>query len=189
MKKFFPDNKEVPKELIFDNIKIRQLRSTDNELDYKAVIESGFRPEGFPKEENLEQISRHEKDHDNKIEFAFTILDKKETVCFGCLFVKPISPFLQFAFFNERLCDELELKEDDPGISFWITQSGWKQDLFAITLENLVDWFKKDWPYENLFYLGMRPSQEEISEIEKISLKQKFLLQLGNEQYYLWQLF
>jgi len=168
MIKFFPDNKEVPKELIFDNIKIRQLRS-------------------IPKEENLEQISKHERDHNSKIEFAFTILDKNETVCFGCLFVKPISPFLKFAFFNERLCNDLALKEDDPGINFWITQSGWKQ--FGIILEKLIEWFKNDWSHENLFYLGMMPSQEEISAIEKISLKQKFLLQLDNEQYYLWQLF
>ena len=189
MKKFFPDNKEVPRQLIFDNIKIRQLRSTDNELDYQAVIESGFRPEGFPKEVNLEQISKHEKDHNDKIEFAFTIMDRNETVCFGCLFVKPISPFLKFAFFNDKICDHLELKENDPGINFWITQSGLKQNLFSKILENLIGWFKNEWPYENLFYLGMEPSQKEIAEIEKISLKQKFLLQVENDHYYLWQLF
>ena len=61
--------------MIFDKIKIRQLRSTDNEMDYQAVIESGFRPEGFPKKENLEQITKHEREHNEKKEFAYTILD------------------------------------------------------------------------------------------------------------------
>ena len=67
---FYSEDKEVPKELIFENYKLRQLKATDNELDYVAVLESGFRPEGFPKEENLEQIVRHEKAHDLKEEFA-----------------------------------------------------------------------------------------------------------------------
>ncbi len=189
MDAFFPDNKEVPKELTFDNIKIRQLLSTDNELDYQAAIESGFRPESFPKDVNLEQISKHELDHNNKIEFAYTILNKDESVCYGCLFVKPISPFLKFAFFNDRMCDHLELEDNDPGISFWITPKGWEQNLFEKILKQLIDWFKNEWPYESLFYLGMRPSQEEINEIKQVFLKEKFILKLGEEQYILWQLF
>jgi hypothetical protein len=189
MIKFFPDDKEVPKELIFNDIKIRQLRSTDNELDYQAAIDSGFRPEGFPKEVNLEQISKHELDHNNKIEFAFTILDKEETTCYGCIFVKPISPFLKFAFFNERICEHLELKDNDAGISFWITPKGWKQELFSKILLKLIEWFKKEWPYEKLYYLGMRPSKDEITIIEDVSIRQIFLLQLGIEKYLLWQLF
>ncbi len=186
---FFPKDKEVPRELTFDKIKIRQLLSTDNDLDYQAAIDSGFRSEGFPKEVNLEQIAKHEMDHNNKIEFAFTILDKDETVCYGCLFVKPISPFLKFAFFNERMCDHLELKDNDPAISFWITPSGWQQGLFSKILRELIKWFKKEWPYEKLYYLGMRPSKEEIQEIEQVYLQEIFLLKLEEEQYILWQLF
>ncbi|MHA1199998.1 MAG: hypothetical protein ACTSQF_11775 [Candidatus Heimdallarchaeaceae archaeon] len=189
MNSFFPEDKEVPEELVFDDIKIRQLRSTDNELDYQAAIDSGFRPEGFPKDVNLEQISKHELDHNNKIEFAFTILDKNETICYGCLFVKPISPFLKFAFFNDRMCEHLELKDNDAAISFWITPKGWNQDLFRIILGKLTEWFKNEWSYEELFYLGMRPSQDEMTIIEEASLKQKFLLQLGTENYILWQLY
>ncbi len=189
MNAFYPKDLEVPKELIFENIKIRQLLSTDNELDYQAAIESGFRPEGFPKEINLEQISKHELDHNNRIEFAFTIMDKEETVCYGCLFVKPISLFLKFAFFNDRMCDYLELEDNDPGISFWLIPSGWEQDLFGKILVKLIDWFKNDWPYEHLYYLGMKPSKEEIREIEQVSLKEKFVLKLDEERYILWQLF
>jgi hypothetical protein len=186
---FFPNDKEVPSKLIFDSILIRQLRSTDNELDYQAVIESGFRPEGFPKEENLKQISKHERDHNDRKEFAFTIMDVNETICYGCIFIKPINPFLKFAFFNDRVIESLDIKENDPGISFWITPKGWKLNLFERILKELKNWFKAEWSYDRLFFLGIRPSQEEIDEIEKIGLKRNFLLQIEKENYILWQLY
>jgi len=189
MVEFFPEDKEVPKELVFDNVKIRQLLSTDNELDYKAAIESGFRPEGFPKDVNLEQISKHEEDHNKKIEFAFTILDKEESVCYGCLFVKPIAPFLRFAFFNERMCEHLELKDNDPAISFWLTPTGWSNGLFETILAKLIEWFKKDWPYEKLYYLGMRPDEREMKILTSASESETFVLKMGEENYILWQLY
>jgi len=189
MTPFFPEDKEVPEELIFDKIKVRQLKSTDNELDYLAVIESGFRPEGFPKEENLEQIARHERDHNDKKEFAFTIMDVDETICYGCIFVKPLTPFLKFAFFNDRVIEKLELLETDPSISFWITPRGWEINLYEKLIKELITWFEKEWPYEQLYFLGMRPSQKEIDEIEKVKEKQVFLFELEGQQYILWKLF
>lgn len=189
MIEFFPKNKDVPAELNFNNIRIRQLRSSDNELDYLAVIESGFRPEGFPKEENLNQISRHEQDHNDRKEFAYTIMDKDETVCYGCIFVKPLSPFLKFAFFNERLIESLEIDEKDPGISFWITPKAWELGLYEKILKKMINWFKIEWPYERLYFLGLRPSLKEIDEIGKVSEKQLLLLQLSKEKYILWKLF
>ncbi len=189
MSQFYPEDKEVPAELIFDNVKIRQLKGTDNELDYQAVIESGFRPEGFPKEENHKQISRHEQDHNDRKEFAFTIMDKDETVCYGCIFVKPLTPFLKFAFFNDRVIESIEIGEKDPGISFWITPKAWELGLYEDILKKLTNWFKKEWLFEKLFFLGMRPSQKEMEQLENLSEKQVFLFQLGTEKYLLWKLY
>ena len=187
MTNFYPSDKDVPKELVFNSIKIRQLKATDNDLDYLAVIESGFRPEGFPKEENLKQISRHENDHNNKIEFAFTILDSEETKCYGCIFIKPIVPFLKFAFLNDRIFEHWDFDDTDPGVSFWITPSGWKLDLYKKLLIELPIWFKEEWPYERWFLLGMNPSEEEINEIVKLNLYQKFLFQMEEQKYILWK--
>ena len=187
MTDFFPQHRNVPEELVFDGIRIRQLRASDNELDYRAVIESGFRPEGFPKEENLKQISRHEEDHDNKMEFAFTILDVDETECYGCLFIKPLVPFLKFAFFNDRIFEHLHLEETDPGASFWITPAGWNMNLYEKLLEELPKWFERDWPYDRWYLLGMGPSEAEIEAISKFSLEQKFLLQIDHQKYILWK--
>ncbi|MGY5859575.1 MAG: hypothetical protein RTU63_09405 [Candidatus Thorarchaeota archaeon] len=187
MAEFFPQNKSVPEELVFENIRIRQLRASDNELDYIAVIESGFRPEGFPKEENLKQISRHEEDHDRKLEFAFTILDVDETECYGCIFIKPLVPFLKFAFFNDRIFEDLQLEETDPGISFWITPTGWKLNLYEKLLQELPKWFEREWSFESWYLLGMRPSEEEIKSISKFNLEQKYLLQFEDQKYILWK--
>lgn len=187
MTEFFPQEKSVPKELIFEGIRIRQLRASDNELDYNAVIESEFRPEGFPKEENLKQISRHEEDHNKKLEFAFTILDIDETECYGCIFIKPLVPFLKFAFFNDRFFEHWPLEQTAPGVSFWITPTGWKRNLYEKLLEELPKWFKREWPYDNWYMLGMRPSEEEIKTISRFNLEQKFALQFEDQKYLLWK--
>ncbi|MHA1907964.1 MAG: hypothetical protein ACW98Y_11760 [Candidatus Thorarchaeota archaeon] len=188
MTEFYPKDKSVPEELVFDNIRIRQLRASDNELDYKAIIESGFRPEGFPQEENLKQIARHEEDHDHKKEFAFTILNVEETECYGCIFVKPLVPFLKYAFFNDSIIEHLALEQTDPGVSFWITPNGWKMNLYDKLLEELPKWFEREWPYESLYLFGMGPSKEEIKAISRFNLEQRFLLQIGNDKYILWKL-
>lgn len=187
MTEFFPLDKSVPEELIFENIRIRQLRASDNELDYNAVIESGFRPEGLPKKENLKQISRHEEDHNKKMEFAFTILDIDETECFGCIYIKPLVPFLKFAFFNDRIFEHWPLEQTDPGVSFWITPTGWKMNLYEKLLEELPKWFEREWPYESWYLLGMGPSEEEIKAISRFNLEQKFLLQFEDQKYILWK--
>ena len=189
MSEFYPRDLEVPKELIFDDFKIRQLKASDNELDYKAVIESGFRPEGFPKEENLKQIKRHEEAHNEKEEFAFTILNKDETLCYGCLFVKPIAPFLKFAFFNDRIFEHLGIEDTDPGFSFWITPTGWQNDLHRKLLNELPIWFKEEWPYSCWYLLGMESSEEELKVIDKFNFEQKFLLQMKDQKYILWKLY
>jgi hypothetical protein len=187
MSEFFPLDRIVPEELVLDNIRIRQLRASDNELDYKAVIESGFRPEGFPKEENLKQISRHEEDHDKKKEFAFTIMDVGETECYGCIFIKPLVPFLKFAFFNDRIFEHLHLEETAPGVSFWITPTGWKMNLYEKLLEELPKWFEREWPYESWYLLGMGSSEEEIKAISRAKFEQRVSLQIRDQKYILWK--
>ena len=188
MTDFFPQHRNVPEELVFDGTRIRQLRAGDNELDYRAVIESGFRPEGFPKEENLKQISRHEEDHNKKREFAFTILNVDETECYGCIFIKPLVHFLKFAFFNDRILEHLQLEEVDPGASIWITPTGWKMNLYEKLLKELPKWFEREWPYKRWYLLGMGPSEEEIKAISGFELDRIFLLQLADQKYILWKL-
>ena len=186
---FFPSDKEIPKELIFENYKLRQLLSTDNDLDYVAVIESGFRPEGFPKEENMEQISMHEKSHNNREEFAYTILNLEETYCYGCLFIKPIVPFLKYAFFNDRQILDFNLEENDPGFSFWLTPRGWKEGLYEKLLDKLDVWFRNEWSYDEIYILGMNPPEKEINLIASFASHEIFLFQFSNKKYKLWQYF
>ncbi|MFX1560461.1 MAG: hypothetical protein ACFFBL_07720 [Promethearchaeota archaeon] len=187
MDEFFPPNQSIPEELIFGKVKIRPLRASDNELDYKAVIESGFRPEGFPKEANLKELTAHEKDHDMKKEFTFTILDVDETECYGCIYIRPVIPFLKFAFFNDRILEELQIQKKDPGFSFWITPTARKLNLYEKLLEELPKWFKREWPYENWYMLGIGQSEREIETISRLKLSQTFLLQMEDQKFILWK--
>ena len=142
-----------------------------------AVIESGFRPKSFPKEENLMQISKHEEDHDKKLEFAFTIVDVYVTICYRCIFIKPIVPFLKFAFFTDRLFENWDFEDNDPGVSFWVTPTSWKLSLYEKLLKELSKWFREEWVFKKWYLLCLRSSEEERKEIRKLKLKQKFLSQ------------
>jgi len=81
----------------------------------------------------------------------------------------------------------LHLAQTDPGVSFWITPTGWKMNLYEKLLEELPKWFEKEWPYESWYLLGMRPSEEEIKAISRFNLEQKFLLQFEDQKYILWK--
>jgi hypothetical protein len=62
-------------------------------------------------------------------------------------------------------------------------------NLYEKLLEELPKWFKREWPYESWYLLGMGPSEEEIKTITKFipSLEQKFLLQIEDQKYILWK--
>ncbi len=186
---FFPRDKEIPRGIQINEFIIRQLRASDNEIDYKAAIESGFRSKNFPKEENLKQIERHERDHNNRKSFAYTIVNSNETECYGCIFIQPIVPFLKAVFFQDHIFKDWDVGEDDPAVGFWITPKGWQQGLYIRLLEKLPQWFKTEWPYSHFFLFAIRPSEEELVVINNFNLKQRLWFQLDNQKYVLWQFY
>jgi hypothetical protein len=97
-------------------------------------------------------------------------------------------PFLKFAFFNDRIFEHFDIEDNSPGVSFWVTPTGWKMGLYGNLLEELLRWFREEWPFETWYILGMNPTEEEIKAITKLKLKEIFLFEFKEQKYILWNL-
>ena len=96
---FGNENFTIPARLVTDGFSIRPLLATDVELDYAAVMESkeflrkwdqsGWPADDFTLAGNLEDIQRHEREHNNRESFTFTVMNSTETECLGCIYIYP----------------------------------------------------------------------------------------------------
>src|SRR4029453_16543783 len=103
---------------------LRPLRANDVERDYEAVMSSplmlrtwslsGWPSDDFSLAENLEDLRRHEAEHQRREAFTFTILEPNGLRCVGFVYIAPPGP------------PELEI---DAGasyparVSFWVREA------------------------------------------------------------------
>ncbi|ERG94365.1 GNAT family N-acetyltransferase, partial [Haloquadratum walsbyi] len=96
-----PPNTPVPQQITTDSFIIRPLRITDTEADYAAVIESReqikntfgpdhpWPPVGLTLEQNRVDLAWHQKEHQRRDSFTFTIYDPDTETELGCLYIQP----------------------------------------------------------------------------------------------------
>ncbi len=147
---FYPDDLEVPKELKTDEFLIRPLRASDVELDYEAVMESKdmlreisqstWPTDDFTLAENLDDLERHEKDHIDRREFTYTVMNPEETICLGCLYLRPLS--------QDMVQGDLE-----TSVIFWIRQSRIADNLDNRFLRILLSWLESDWFFKRKVFI------------------------------------
>jgi hypothetical protein len=146
---FYPTDYEVPKSLKKEEYILRPLRKTDNELDYKAVMESmhtlrkisnsTWPEDGFTLEDNYRDLYDHETDHNKRKEFTYTIMNPNESLCLGCLYIRPTPSIIQtdglFAI-----------------VRFWIRESKKTEDLDQRVLVDIIEWLKLDWHFTTVYF-------------------------------------
>src|SRR5919199_6814827 len=102
---WYPDEAPVPSELRTEEFLLRPLRASDVELDYDAVIgsrelllvqSSGRWPaEGFSLADNLADLAEHEREHEARVAFTYTVLTPEAARCLGCIYIHPLRPTLR----------------------------------------------------------------------------------------------
>lgn len=85
---FYPASVPVPQENRTSRLRLRPLRATDVELDYKAVMssaemlhrwsQSDWPTDDFTLAQNLADLQRHKREHIERKAFTFTVLTSKE---------------------------------------------------------------------------------------------------------------
>lgn len=82
-------------------------------------------------------MEQHEKEHDERIAFTYTVLDPTGSICLGCVYIH-------------------HLKEGPMGgdhsavFRFWILQSHLDKNLDRRLLTFLIDWFRNDWAFSRV---------------------------------------
>jgi hypothetical protein len=147
MKRFVPDDFEIPSSLETEHFRLRMLSIDDVDKDYEAVIESrellhrvfgGLWPRpGFTIEENLADLERHQQEFLSRKAFAYTVVSLDERRVLGCVYINPS-----------------ETTESDAVVVMWVRQSEYDRGLDEILFNEVRDWISSDWPFKKVDYPG-----------------------------------
>lgn len=144
----------------------RPLRAADAAIDHAAFVaspdticrHSGGRwpTEGFTIAENVTLAMQHEQDHEARRNFAYMLLDPGADVSLGCVYLLPLTPFL------ERVAAPAGLRQrfDNQAamITFWVRQD---QEVTALPLAvvcGIRAWIEREWRFSSALF-RVNPSE------------------------------
>ena len=151
---FYPGSAPVPDEMRTSRLSLRPLRATDVELDYDAVMssaemlrrwsQSSWPADDFTLIENLDDLQRHEHEHNERQAFTFTVLNLEGTRCLGCVYLTPLSPL------ELQLCEGAAFATN---IRFWVRASEVVNDLDRHLLASLREWLQTEWAFDCIVFI------------------------------------
>jgi RimJ/RimL family protein N-acetyltransferase len=159
---FYPPAARVPEELRTARLFLRPLRAADAALDYDAVLasaaqlrrwsQSSWPADDFTLAENLADLQRHEREHEEQAAFTYTVLDPAGTRCLGCVYLMPLWPGAV------SLC----AGADYPAtVGFWVRTSEIANDLDRHLLAALRDWLRAEWAFDCVvFSLSLQEARQ-----------------------------
>jgi hypothetical protein len=160
IKKFVPDDFEIPSLLETDLFRLRMLSVDDTEKDYEAVIESrdllhamfdGSWPRiGFTLEENHVDLERHQKEFLDRKAFAYTVVSLDETKVLGCIYINPPSKYSHIP----ELVEYLKETGSDAVVFMWVRHTEYDKGLDETLFNTVRNWINADWPFRKVSYPG-----------------------------------
>ncbi len=136
-----------------ETYRARKLTARDVYLDYLAVMSSieiihSTRGGKWPTkdltiEDDLIDLSWHQREFEGKTSFAFTVMNKDETECLGCIYFYPPRASMSDAASND---------ESDVSISWWVTQKMYDQGFYETLSKDIKSWVETYWPFKKIFW-------------------------------------
>lgn len=153
--KFIPLDFEIPSILKKEKFLLKKLSSDDAKKDYDAVMSSvdyikgvfgnEWPPSDLTFDEELMSIKLHQQDMDNRVSFAYTVLNSEQTKCLGCVYLYPSHK-----------------PEYDAIVFLWVRQSEVANGFDSYLFSMVKEWIKEKWPFENVAYPGRDVSWDEF---------------------------
>jgi RimJ/RimL family protein N-acetyltransferase len=150
---FYPANAAVPAEKRTHRLFLRPLRASDAELDYDAVMSSAealrrwsqstWPADDFTLSQNRDDLLRHEREHEERQAFTFTVLDPPGARCLGCVYLTPLRP--EAATLGEGAVHAVN-------VGFWVRASELGDDLDAHLLATLREWLRTGWSFDRVVF-------------------------------------
>jgi len=135
----------------------RKLTARDVDLDYDAVMSSidiihktrgGKWPTSdLTKEDDLIDLSWHQREFEFKSSFAYTVMNKEETKCLGCIYFYPP---------RTGMSDATSGKDSDVDISWWVTQEMYDRGFYETLSFDIKEWVEKKWPFKKVFWANKK---------------------------------
>jgi len=159
---FVPEKFEVPEKLVANHMLVRPITSNDVDLDYRAVMNNiehlrgVFGPDDDWPQESLtylddqNALKKHEEEHSKRVAFTYTVLNREENECLGCVYFIPI-----------------HTEEYDAQVFFWVTRDAYEkgyEDELEIAVKN---WIKTSWPFSRVVFPGRDMDWAEYEKIQK----------------------
>ena len=158
-KQFVPKEYVVPTELIAEQFQLRILTPKVGVLDYEAVMSSKIRlrnifasstewpRDNLSLEDNINDLTRHQKEFENREAFAYTVLDLSGKKCLGCVYIEPSNKSVY-----------------DCEVYLWVRDSHIKLDSDLLT--TIKSWIKNSWPFEKEIFPGRDIPWDKWNEIK-----------------------
>jgi hypothetical protein len=180
----------IPEGLVTDEFLIRPLVEGDVELDYAAVMESreflrrweqsSWPADDFTLAGNLKDLQRHEREHNNRESFTFTVMNPTETECLGCIYIFPrTSRWLAEA--RTTPIDDTAWDTYEAVMLFWIRQSRLAEGMDRRLLDTLRLWFEQEWTFDGLLILTNEQFEQQVEMVEDAGLQLRMEVQLPKQ--------
>ena len=179
---FYPSDARIPEVLQTDEFLVRPLRATDVTLDYDAVISSraelllgsgGTWPrDGFTLEENLADLERHEREHQDRVAFTYTVMNPTETECLGCIYLVPLERILGHDGGSAGY-----LADRTAYVTFWVRHSHLADNLDRRLLQALISWFQNEWAFLHVIFIAQQVEERQIRLFEEVGMRLLYTLE------------
>ena len=191
---FYPENRPVPALLRTDEFVCRPLTTAHVELDYAALMVSHemlrlwsgtpWPSPDFTVEQNWEDLEMHDREHQERVAFTYTVLTPDETECLGCVYIKPLSDYV--ALNPEVLTD---VPDDAAVVGFWAKQPRLADHLDERLLAALRDWFKREWSFSELYFSTRSLNEQQVQLLEASVMPKRYTLTVPHraDKFFLYQ--
>ena len=152
---------EPPKNTSLKNTYLEALAPKHNDMDYDAWSTSKEELRGIfgpntewpfdvhSKEQNREDLAKHYREFEEKVAFAYTLLNKEKNLCVGCLYI-----------------GATPLQNHDARVDFWFRTS--HRHLESDFFDELKIWLKTKWCFTKVVFPGRNMSWEDYNtRVEK----------------------
>ncbi|GGL99958.1 N-acetyltransferase [Nakamurella endophytica] len=122
---------------------LRPIRAADVDLDMVAVLGSqerlwsvygrawGWPPATMTREQDREDLARHEAEIEAHQSFNYALFDEAETALLGCVYIDPGRPGA------------------DADVSWWVVDALVGSDVERALDETVPRWLARDWPFRS----------------------------------------
>lgn len=152
MTKFYPPVAAVPDSLDGDGFALRPLTVDHVALDYAALMASrpmlrlwsgsSWPADDFSLADNEKDLAHHQREHEQRLAFTYTVLDPSGSACLGCVYIIP------------NHFEVLEPRDGDALVSYWVTELHVSAGLDARLLTVMRPWLADSFAFGRIFWLA-----------------------------------